>query len=225
MGTIIGNFFRNCVSAGSFYAHLLTPPALRPLSRPLLTLTLAPVLSAVVAFHDIRHAWAGRRILRAHPQMGAREQSLREVFGALALRGYPGLEPEIEMTLQDAALYIVHEKTGAARRVDVNLFGRATAPDREKCAGRLLGRMAYYAAVDGRDAHERAVIAVRRPHDMAAHFYQAQEIFSPEQDHAQENVVARAVYRDHPDACAPLRHYVIGHVDERTAQYLADLGL
>jgi hypothetical protein len=166
-------------------------------------------------------------------KIGPAEQSIRETFGNIAVKGYKHWDGGIEMKLTESCVYNIYDNKPEKNFAEADIHRMDIHHDREQCAKDLLGNVAanicgktrgFGAFVHG---VEKRYLVVRKAGDLQSTFYTAAQVDSL--DKVPENAIAAThSYYSEPIGHGRrenITHYAITKVDEATARRLRGLGL
>lgn len=218
----IKDFAKDCARAGSFYAHHTTPKFLHPISIPVLAITVAPVMKAVIAINDYRYERDINRKVAKHQNVGEFENKLRDIFGETSINGYTGNDIDIAMQFNDSSVIAVFPDHKYVELGELYCVGYGE--NREIAAEDLIGKIAADLAQNDQVVNDdpkryEHFFKVQSAPDLPAQFFTAAQIHSLEQGAALDFVITAS----HQDYDEERKYYAVMPVDAETNARLQTL--
>lgn len=210
----IRDFALDCFRAGSFYAHHTTPKFLHPISIPLLSVTVAPLMKAVIAINDYKYERDIKRKVSKHQDIGELENKLRDIFGETSINGYTGSNVDIAMHFNKSSVIAVFPENEYVSLGELYCIGYGES--REIAAEMLIGKIAADLAQNDDIANDpkryEHFFMVQKDGDLPARFFTAAQIHSMEQGAALDSVITAS----HQEYGEDRKYYAVMPVDAQT---------
>lgn len=217
----IKDFTEDCFRTGSFYAHHTTPKFLHPISIPLLSVTVAPVMKAAIAIAEYKYERDINRKVAKHQNVGGFEHKLRNIFGETSINGYTGNDIDIAMQFNNSSVIAVFPENEYVSLGEFYCVGYGE--NREISAENLIGKIAADLAQNDQAANDpkryEHFFKVQNAPDLPAQFFTATQIYTMEEGAALDSVITAS----HQEYGEERKYYAVMPVDAETNARLQTL--